>query len=313
MKMHVAVGMGAVMIAGVALSGCPTQPSYPSTITPIYAAANSGGLWVYNGASWTNYTLASTSNTVVVSGSGAGARAYVGGNGPTGVSQFDGTAWTPLAANLGSPPVNRLFLGSNLYAATSGGLSILNGDGTWTNNGSVTPVLDVCSLGTYTFVAGGGTTGAAGLYVYNGAGLVGGTSIAPVTIVPTSTKVTAVFVDSIGDLIAGTDKGLAVQFAGTGPFVSLLPGTPTVNQICLDTSGNLYAATSVGLYRVGTSAVLVLSGTAALCVCVDGADTIYAGTATGLRVSTNGGLTWTTQLAGHQINSVTTTAPLYSF
>jgi ligand-binding sensor domain-containing protein len=85
-----------------------------------------------------------------------------------------------------------------------------------------------------------------------------------------------------------------------------------VKQITLDTSGYLYAATSVGLYRIGSSAVLVLP-TPTSCVCVDGAGRIYAGTAAGLQVSSDGGSTWTTELAGQTVTSVTTTAPLYSF
>ncbi len=311
MKKYAAFAAGAAMLAGLSLTGCPVQPTYPSTITPVYAADQAGGLWVYNGASWTSHAVAGASNTVVVSGSGSGARAFVGG--AAGVSQFNGTAWTALATGLGAAPVKRLFIGSNLYAATAGGVSILNGDGTtWTNNASVTPVNDVFSQGTFTFVAGGGTVGAAGLYVYNGTGLVGGAAIAPTTIVPGSAAVITVFVDSLGDLIAGTDRGLAVQFAGTSSFVSLLPIVVSVSQITLDSNGYLYAATAAGLYKVGASAVVVLPGVVS-CVSVDGAGTIYAGTAAGLRVSTNGGSTWTTQLSGHQINSVATTAPLYSF
>ena len=64
---------------------------------------------------------------------------------------------------------------------------------------------------------------------------------------------------------------------------------------------------------IATSTVLAFSDTPALCVCVDGAGTIYAGTGSGLRESTNKGSTWTTVLPGQQVNSVAVTAPLYSF
>ena len=309
-----AAALGAAMVAGLALSGCPVQPSYPSTITPVYAATQAGGLFVYNGTSWTNYTNANTGSglassalsSVVVFGSGSGAVVLAGGN--ANVSQFNGTAWTQLTSGLGSAAVHRLVSGSNVYAATSGGLSILNSDGTtWTNNAAVGSANDVSTFGAYTYVAAD-----TGLFVYNGTSLVGGAPIPRVTVLPGCTKVTAVFVDSLGDVIAGTDTGLAVQFGGAGLFISQLPGTPFVNQVTLDARGYLYAATSTGLYIIGSSAFQILP-TATLCVCVDGAGTIYAGTATGLQASRNGGLTWTTQLSGPQVNSVTTTAPLYSF
>jgi hypothetical protein len=315
--MRAAAATGAAMIAVLALAGCPTQPGYPSTITPIYAVTSGRGLFVYNGTSWTNYTNANTATglrstsltSVVVSGSGSGATVFAGGN--ASVSQFDGKSWSQLTSGLGSTTVNRLFLGSGLYAATTGGLSILNGDGqTWSNNPAQSPVYDVFIDGNYTLVAAG-TGGAAGLHIFNGTSLVGTTS--PGAIVPTSTTVQSVFVDFSGDLIVGTDKGLAVQYAGSASFsANVLPTAASVSQITTDSNGNFYAATTAGLYRIGASAVLALSG-AVSCVCVDGAGTIYAGTATGLHVSRNGGLTWTTELSEPQVTAVTTTAPLYSF
>jgi len=308
--MHAAAAFSAAMIAVLALAGCPMQPSYPSTITPIYVATSTGGLFVFNGTGWTNYTVANTSSglkssalsSVVVSGSGSGAVVLAGGN--QGVSQFDGLAWTQLATGLGSTTVNGLFLGSNLEAATSGGFSILNGDGvTWTNNNVPLSVNSVFATGTYTLVAAN-----AGLYIYYGT--TAGTPITPPTIVLGSSTVTAVFVDSLGELVAGTDKGLAILTISG--WSSQLPPNTLVHQISLDSNGNLYAATANGLYIIGTTTVRAFS-TAALCVCVDGAGTIYAGTATGLQVSTNGGSTWTTQLSGQSVNSVTTTAPIYSY
>jgi len=307
--MHAAAAFSAAVIAGLAFSGCPMQPSYPSTITPIYAATSTGGLWVYNGSSWTNHPLAGTSNSVVVSGSGAGALVYVGGS--AGVSLFNGTAWTP-TTGLNSTAVSRLFSGSSIYAATALGVSILNSDGlSWTNNSTAAPVNDVFSVGTYTLVAAG-TVGASSLYEYNN-GSLAGSAISSNTIMLGSTLVTAVFVDFLGDIFVGTNKGFSVQNAGTSPWVPVLSVTATVNQLTMDQNGNLYAATSNGLYILTTGTALYFPGTSVSCVCVDGASTIYAGTATGLQVSTDGGRTWTTQLSGQSVNSVTTTAPLYSF
>jgi hypothetical protein len=321
-KYWVAV-LGAAMIASLALSGCPTQPSYPATITPVYAATSGGGLFVYTGsATWTNYTaaaggLASNNLTgVVVSGSGSGAQVFVGTSG-SGVSGFDGSTWvTWKAANgLGGNTINRLVLGSTLYAATSGGVSTYNLDGSasaWTNDAgsganTYPSVNDVFSYGNYTYIAAG-----TGLFVVNGTGLE--KNFTPVAVTGAgSTAVQAVFVDFALDIIAGTDRGLAELYAGSTSFgANLLPSGTSVRQICADASGNLYAATTAGLYTIGTNVVLANS-TPANCVCVDGAGTIYVGTGTGLLESKDGGATWTTQLSGQAVTSVVTTAPLYTF
>jgi ligand-binding sensor domain-containing protein len=302
--MHAAAALCAAMSVGFALSGCPTQPSYASTITPIYAATSANGLFVYNGTNWTNYTTAntgsglasSTLSSVVISSSGAGAIVLAGGN--AGVSEFNGSAWAQLATGLGALPVNSLIIGTNLYASTAGGISILNADGTtWTNNGSVTPVNDVYSLGTYTFVA----ADAGGLYVYNGTSQQAPSPYSPGTIVSGSGSVTAVVVDSSMDIFAGTDKGLGISGSAIGLSfgTNQLPVSTHVYNLYIDTSGNLYAATAGGLYiynLYGAAAPQGFLDMPAYCVCVDGAGTIYAGTDTGLRVSTNGGSSWTMKL-----------------
>jgi hypothetical protein len=312
-----ALAVAAVTGACLALAGCPLQSTYPATVTPIYAATAGGGLWVYDGTGWTNYTTAGTGgglassalNSVVVSGSGSGALILAGGN--ARVSQFNGASWSQLTTGLASATVKRLFVGSNVYAATTGGLAILNNDGTtWTNNASVGSVNDVFAFGSTTYVAT-----STSLYIYNGTGLVGGAAIPASNIIGSSASVTAVSVDSTGDVIAGTDLGLAVQFAGSSTWTSLLPGTPAVTQVTVDSSGFLYAATSVGLYKIGSSAVNVLLGNV-LSVSVDGAGKIYAGlTAGGLKVSSDGGSTWASEpaLGIQSVTSVVTTAPLYSF
>jgi ligand-binding sensor domain-containing protein len=305
--MRMAMRIAVVAAACLALGGCPMQSMYPSTITPVYATAGAGGLWVHNGTSWANY--GGTFNTVVVAGSGSFARAYVGGTG--GVSRLSGGAWTPLTTGLGTPAVNRLYGESNLYAATAAGLAVLNSDGTsWTNNTTVANINDVFTYGSTTYVAAD-----SGLVVYRGPNLVGSTPAG--TLLATSTKVTAVFVDFAGDLFVGTNKGLVVELAGTTSFgANRLPGGTQVNQMAMDPNGFLYAATTGGVYKVGTSTALLVLLSSASCVCTDGAGRVYVGpSAGGLQVSSDGGSTWTSEpaLAGQTITSVVTTAPLYSF
>lgn len=295
--------------------GCPTQASYQTTITPIYAATNSG-LFVFNGTSWTNYTtangLASNAVTsVVVSGSGSGATVFAGTS-SAGISYSHGSAWTTWtqATNgLGSNTINRLFLGSNLFAATSGGLSTYNFGGTWTNAATPASVNDVSFYGTFTYVAAN-----AGLYVFNGTSQVLASPYAPSSIIASSTKVNAVLVDSAQDIIAGTDKGLAILYYGSPSFTTLgLPANTNVHGLFLDSTGTLYAASDSGLFILGTGTYPALPATAVFCVYVDGAGTIYAGTSTGLKISNDGGTSWTTSLAGQTVNCVVATAPLYSF
>ena len=305
---HSLLLLGAALCAALLLAGCPTQPTYSPTITPIYAATSAGSLYVYNGSTWSSTSPGVGGLTsVVVSGSGTAAWIFVGGSTGVSLSVNKGSSWTALASGLGSAPVNSLFLGSNLYAATSGGVSVLNSDQTtWTNSATVPSVNNVFHYGTYTYVA------ASSLYVYNGTGLV--TSYAASTVLAGSTVVRCVLVDSAFDVIAGTDKGVAVLYAGSSSFSTInLGASPSVNGLWLDSSGTLYVAASTGLYILGTSSVHAFSDTAALCVRTDGAGTIYAGTSSGLRTSTDGGSTWTTPLSGVQVNAVTTSAPLYSF
>ena len=135
----------------------------------------------------------------------------------------------------------------------------------------------------------------------------------PGTILSGSTSVQAVFVDPSADIIVGTDQGLSILPAGTSTFTgNELPAAASVSQICLDDEGVIYAATSKGLYILGSSIVLA-SSTPARCVCVDGAGSIYVGTDSGLLVSSDQGSTWTTLLSDQVVTSVTTTAPIYSF
>ena len=306
----------AMVIFSFTLAGCPTQASYPSTITPIYAATNLG-LEVYDGTSWKNYTtangLASNNVTsVVVSGSGSGAVVFVG-TAANGISYSTGSTWSTwtIANGLGSNVINNLFLTSNLYAATSSGLSIYNYDSSaplWTTSIlGASSINGVNQYGGYTYIA------ADKLYIYNGTEP--RTSYAANLIVASSSIVTAVIVDSNMDIIAATDKGVAFLGYGASSFVtlSLPPSATQVNGMFLDNNGYLYAATATGLYNEGGSSALpILSGNVH-CVYVDGAGTIYAGTDTGLKTSTNGGSTWSTSTWSAKVNAVVTTAPLYSF
>ncbi len=303
----------AAVLVTLALAGCPTPATYGPTITPIYAATNAG-LEIYNGTNWTKVTagLASSNVTcVVVSGSGADAAIFAGTPAGLSYSRTNGSTWTTwhAADGLGSNTINGLFLaGSNLYAATTGGLSVYNSDGSsplWTNGGAAV-VNGVYIFGSYTY-----TAEATGLRVVNGTGVEA--IYTPAQIVTGSSAVNAVNVDYYQDILAATNNGLNVLYAGTSTFQTtpLLTGM-AVNGIFLDNNGNLYAATANGLYSIGSSATQILAG-AVFCVYVDGAGTIYAGTNTGLETSTNHGSTWTTITWGAKVNAIVTTAPLYSF
>jgi ligand-binding sensor domain-containing protein len=306
---YIAIICASAFIA-LALAACPTQASYQPTITPIYAATNAG-LWVYNGSSWAQFTTSSglasdTVNSVVVSGSGSGADVFVGtasGISHTNTSAASWTNWAGGSGGLGTSPVNRLFFGSNIYAATTGGLSVLNNLSSWTNDSGPGSSNDVFCYGSFIFV---GTN--TGLYVYNGPGYTRYTT----TSIPAlpNNAVTAVIGYSASVIYVGTTTGL---YTFNGSAFSAVAGiTASIHELFVDTYGYLYAATAGGLYVYGLSAPL-FSDTAALCAWVDGAGTIYAGTSAGLRISTNSGASWTTELAGQTVNAVQTTAPLYSF
>ena len=136
-----------------------------------------------------------------------------------------------------------------------------------------------------------------------------------------STSVNAVIADSALDIIVGTNYGLVVLYYDkTGTLTNsgnFLPSSTSVNSIFLDSSGYLFAASANGIYEIGSVVRHMLSGTAVVSVWVDGASTIYAATnANGLLISRDGGSTWITELTFAQtgkVNSVFTTAPLYSF
>jgi hypothetical protein len=308
--------LGPAIAVALLLAGCPAQPDYPSTITPIYAATSTGGLFLFNGSAWTSVTtangLASNNLTsLAVIGSGPEATVFVGTS-AAGISASGGSSWVTWDATdgLGSDTIHRLLFSSTVYAATSNGLSLYNTDGStpaWTTDrGSTYPfttVNDVFAYGSYTYIAAGAT----GLIIDNVTG--SESKVAPGSIVGGATSVTAVFVDYAGDLIVGTNAGLAVQYVGSTSWSGL--GGGPVNQLAMDAFGDLYAATTTGLYRNGSGSP-VLSGPVA-CVCADGAGVIYAGTAAGLRISRDFGVTWTTELSGQNVTSVATTAPLYSF
>ena len=308
------LGLLAAGCVVLGLAGC-TAPAFPPTITPIYATTTTG-LQVFNGTTWSASTTVNglpTNNltSLLVIGSGAGAE-VIAGTASGGVSLWDGKTWGTWTTNdgLGSNAVNGLFLGPSLFAATASGLSTLAQDGSspaWTTSLPGTPISAVYAQGSQTWVA------ADKLYVFNGSTQEAQSPFAPSAIVAGSTKVTAVFVDSVEDVFAGTDAGLGALSPGAGSFITLVAGT-AVNGIVMDSGGTLYAATSSGLFILTSSTTTQsLSGTNVTCVCVDGAGTIYAGTNTGLRISRNAGASWTTQLQGDFITAVTTTAPLYLF
>jgi len=299
------------------MAGCPTQAGYQSTITPIYAATNNG-LWVFDGTSWRQYTAATMgiglatdpATSVVVSGSGTGAEVFVATSKGVSYTNNNASTWTNWAggaAGLGAAPVNRLFLGSDIYAATTGGLSVLNDLSAWTTDAVPGSANDVYCNGSFTFV---GTN--AGLYVYNGTGFTHYTTLSTPSI--PNNSVTAVVGYSSSAIYAGTTTGL-YTFHGTA-FSPAVPAiTASVRGLFVDTYGNLFAATDGGLYVYGYSTALLSDPT--LCGWVDGAGTIYADTSgNGLQISKDGGTTWTAELTFAQtgaVNSGVSTVPLYSF
>jgi ligand-binding sensor domain-containing protein len=298
----------AAALLSLALAGCPMQASYKSTITPIYAATSSG-LWVYNGSSWAQYLASSVATSVVVSGSGSGADVFVG-TASSGVSHTASLGawsnWSAATNGLGSDAINRLFLGSSLYAATTNGLSILQSSSTWNNNSSMGSVNDVFCYGDFTFVA---TT--TGLSVYNGTALVKKYTTADGF---ASNNATAVVGYSASDFYVGTASGFYYYNGST--LAPYLVGQH-INYIFIDSNYNLYAATTTGLYDFSISLSTPIYSNDVLSVFVDGAGTIYAGTsANGLQISRDGGSTWSSGLTFAQtgtVNAVVTTAPLYSF
>ena len=112
-------------------------------------AATAGGLSIYNGSSWTTYTTANglASNQVMGVWIGAHSTIYAATNGGLCVSTTGGTSWTTYTTSngLGSNAVNDVTVGynvdnngnitrTNIFAATSGGLSVSHDGGTtWTN------------------------------------------------------------------------------------------------------------------------------------------------------------------------------------
>jgi hypothetical protein len=305
----------------LAFTGCPMQSSFKSsTITPIYAATSSG-LYVYNGSTWTLYTVvnglaSSTVNCVVVSGSGAGASVYVGT--PKGVSYTktlsSWTNWTSTSDGLGNAPVNKLFLGSSLLAATSGGVSTYGLDSSsvkWTNDTNFSSATTLFQYGTYSYIVGTKSS-TTGLYIYNNTTLKA-SPYTPSSILSGSALIQSIVVDSSLDVVAGTDTGCAILYSGGTSFQSLLPSGISVHDLCFDSNGYIYAATGSGLYKIGSSSYTELSTDAFTCVYVDGAGTIYAGTSSGLRIYSSSGALQSTPITGTTVNQVVTTAPLYSF
>jgi ligand-binding sensor domain-containing protein len=142
-----------------------------------------------------------------------------------------------------------------------------------------------------------------GLSIYSGSSLKW--SYPPDSIIKGSTKANTVILDSRSNLMVGTDKGLAILYGGAARFQSQLPIEAAVYDLDIDAGGYLYAASSAGLFRVGTSASLLSEGFPVLCVYVDDdSGIIYAGTDKGLLSSANGGASWTTSLVGNRILSV---------
>jgi len=302
----------AVLAGSLALAGCHLAPDYPPTITPIYAGTSTG-LWVFDGSGWTqSAALAGTEVTcLAIDGSGAGAGIYAG-TASSGVLHYDGVAWSPLPLGLGSTQVNSLFQGSSLYAATPIGVSVLDYDKqSWATDATRPDINCAIPFGSYLYIAAD-----SGLFVYNGGKNV--QSFAPGDVVAGSLRVATLAIDSNQDIIAGTDQGLNVLFSDSLPYafkpsLASLAGM-AIHGFYIDGKRILYIASSGGMYRYKAGSPLLLLPLACFCVYVDGAGLIYAGTASGLQTSADGGSTWKQEpsVTG-RVNCVLTTAPLYSF
>ena len=302
-----ALAVAAVTGACLCLAGCPMQSTYPATITPVYVTTFGSGLWVYNGAAWTNYPFASAS-AVVVTGSGAGAVAYVGASSGGAVSRFIGASQTP-TTSLAGANVYRLFSGSSIYAATNVGVSILNSDGlSWTNNTTAAPVNDVFSVGTYTLVASGTS-----LYEYNNGSLVGSTPA------DSDHREQHERHRYIRRLLRGYHRRHRQGCRNTirRGWVLDGPAPPHRDRESDNRGPERQSLHGDFEWTVHQYERRQLSPPGAVsCVWVDGAGKIYAGvSAGGLRESSDGGSTWTSEpaLAAQTVTSVVTTAPLYSF
>ncbi len=312
MRRRCLVSSIAVLLGSLALAGCLLAPSFPPTFTPIYAGTSTG-LWVFDGSLWTQtpYLAGTEVTCLAVSGSGSGASIYAG-TASSGVMRYDGAAWSALPLGLGSTQVNSLFQGSSLYAATPIGVSVLNSDRqSWATDATRPDINSAIPFGSYLYTASD-----SGLFVYNGAKNV--QSIVPGDIVAGSSIVSALAIDANQDIIAGTDQGMNVLFGDSLPY-AFKPGQASllglaIHGFYIDGNGVLYIASSGGLYRYKEGSPLLLLPQACLCVHVDGAGLIYAGTASGLQISADGGSTWREEpgVTG-RVNSVVTTAPLYSF
>jgi hypothetical protein len=243
-----------LLLLFLALASCSDQkPTYPATVTPVYAATAGSGLFIWDGLGWRQKTMASTGpgglasdnlRSVVVGGSGSKAIVYLG-TADAGIARFDGYAWSTWgSADLGSNDVRSLFLGNGLSAATSAGVATYDANeaGTWTSDARVAGATTIFKYGRFTFVG----TAADGLYVFTNIGLAKHFTTADGL---ASNAVKAVLGYSLDEIYVGTDQGLGEYDPVTVKF-STIAGTAgsSVNGLCVDSQGVLYAAADAGIF-----------------------------------------------------------------
>ena len=274
----------------------------PSAID-IYAATAAGvSVSLTGGSSWSTIGSLANVNSIVAVSSGSYVSLYAGTN--TGLFlSTDGATWTTM---LPSVQINDVFVSTNVYAATSAGVSIY--DGTWTTYSSLgtgsSNVQGIYFDGTNIYAAT-----SAGLSISNS----GGSAWSAYAAGLPSTNVLCVFDDGT-NVYAGTDQGLAETPNASLPAWMTIYNTTsglagnTVNGVFVY-GGVIYAATNAGLsvYN-GTTWTTYLSGTVVYSVYVSGTD-IYAATGSGVWVSLDSGASWsnytTSQgLASNSVKSV---------
>lgn len=322
----------AAAILCLAFAGCSDQkPSYPATITPVYAATAGQGLYlIYGDTVQDHFTVSSTGpgglasdklRSIAVGGSGSSAYVYVGSD--AGISRFNGVAWMNWGASkLGSADARAIFLGNGLSVATASGLAAYNADGagTWTLDPrlAASGPTSIFKYGRFTFVG----TSSDGLYVYSGTGEARHFTKAADGLASDSVK--AVIGYSLEEIYVGTTEGLSeldpkAPSASTSKF-STIAGTAgsSVNGLCVDSHGILYAAADSGIYyhvtydSASSAQYFAPSEEKMLCVAVDGAGTVYSGTDTG-RLYILDGTGASYYKLGSPVVAIAATAPLYSF
>jgi len=261
--------------------------------TTMYAATSAGLSVSQNGgSSWVTMGFAGNAvNSVAAITSGSYVTVYAATNSGLFVTSDGGTTWTP--TGLIGTQVNGVYIsGTDIYAATTGGVAIYNGT-IWTpvSFATLADPLDTAATGIYAV----GTS----VYASTNAGLSissdGGTTWTQATGLP-SNNILAVFDDGINVYAATADQGLAVASNAsptTWTTYNTSNGLPSnVVQGVYASGGSIFAATAAGLSVFnGSIWTTHLGGISVNSVFVSGTS-VYAATAQGVWVSLDSGTTW---------------------